>query len=514
MPETHPSPAPPAHTDAPRVAIVGGGTAGWMAAAALTRFAPGHRVTLVESETIGTVGVGEATIPQIRLFNAGLGIEEADFLAATKASFKLGIEFDGWHREGEAYMHAFGLLGRAQGPLPFQQLWAKAQADGFARPLKHYSLNAIAAYGGRMRTGLPEMPYAYHFDAGLYAALLRSRAEAAGAVRVEGLIERVDADVSSETVQALVLENGQRIEADWFIDCSGFRGLLIEGALQSGWDDWSHWLPCDRAWAVPCANGGEFTPYTRASARAAGWQWRIPLQHRIGNGHVYSSAHVSDDEAADTLLAHLDGKADGDPRPLRFTTGMRKRQWVGNCVALGLAAGFLEPLESTSIHLVQSGLSRLLSMLPGKTVRPALRDAFNAQAVFEWSRVRDFLILHYHANERRGEPFWDDMRAMALPDTLEAKLDQWRAGAFIHREHEDLFTEPGWMQVLVGQGFLPEGRNAIADSVTRESLVQLFEAHERAAIRAANAMPTHAECVAETVRAAAPAATAKHKEAV
>ena len=492
----------------PRVVIVGGGTAGWMAAAALTRFAPAHHVTLVESEAIGTVGVGEATIPQIRLFNAGLGIEETDFLSGTKASFKLGIEFAGWHHEGEAYMHAFGLLGRAHGPLPFHQLWARAQGEGFARPLRHYSLNAIAAYGGRMRTGLPEMPYAYHFDAALYADVLRGRAEAAGATRLEGRIERVEADLSNERIEAVVLADGRRIEGDWFVDCSGFRALLIEGALQAGYDDWTHWLPCDRAWAVPCANGGEFTPYTRATARAAGWQWRIPLQHRIGNGHVYSSAHVSEDEAADTLLANLDGKADGDPRPLRFTTGMRKRQWVGNCVAVGLAAGFLEPLESTSIHLVQSALSRLLAMLPGKTVAPALRDAFNAQAEFEWTRVRDFIILHYHANARDGE-FWADMRAMELPDTLTAKLEQWRAGAYIHREHEELFTEPGWMQVLVGQGVLPEGHNGVADTLDRGSLIDLFETHERAAIRAANAMPTHAECVARTLRAAASPAILK-----
>ena len=483
-----------------------------MAAAALTCFAPGHLVTLVESEAIGTVGVGEATIPQIRLFNAGLGIEEADFLAATKASFKLGIEFDGWHREGDAYMHAFGLLGRAHGPLPFAQLWAKAHSDGFARPLRHYSLNAVAAYGGRMRIGLPDMPYAYHFDAGLYAALLRERAEEAGAVRIEGKIATVESAPAAERIDAVTLEDGRRIEGDWFIDCSGFRALLIEGALQAGHEDWSHWLPCDRAWAVPCANGGEFTPFTRATARKAGWQWRIPLQHRIGNGLVYSSARWADQDAADTLLAQLDGAAQGEPRPLRFTTGVRKRQWVGNCVALGLAAGFREPLESTSIHLIQSALSRLLAMLPGRTISPALRDAFNRQAAFEWTRVRDFLILHYHANQRDGD-FWADLRALTLPDTLEHKLAEWRAGAYIHREHEELFTEPGWMQVLVGQGILPEGHNAIADTLDKSTLITLFEGHERAAIRAANAMPDHAECVAQTLRAAASAAAMPFKEA-
>ena len=473
-----------------------------MAAAALTRFAPNFSVILVESETIGTVGVGEATIPQIRLFNAGLGIDEGEFLRETKATFKLGIAFDGWLREGESYMHAFGLIGRAHGPLPFHQIWARARSEGFARPTRNYSLNEIAARALRMQAGRQDMPYAYHFDAGLYAAFLRRYAETRGARRVEGIVAAVDRDGESGDIAAVKLQSGERIEGDFFIDCSGFRALLIEGALEAGFEDWSHLLPCDRAMAVPCANGGDFTPYTRSIARSAGWQWRIPLQHRIGNGLVYSSAHMGDDEAAALLLANLDGAPDGDPRPIRFTTGMRKRQWQGNCLALGLAAGFMEPLESTSIHLVQSALSRFLAMLPAGPADPAIRDEFNRQAAFEWTRIRDFLMLHYWANAREGEPFWDAMRALDLPETLRGKIEQWKASAFIHREHEELFTEPGWFQVFAGQGIEPAGYNPIADTLTREQIIALFENHERGAISAVNAMPMHADAVAGMLGAA------------
>ena len=403
-----------------RYVIAGGGTAGWMAAAALARFAPpGTSITLVESDAIGTVGVGEATIPQIHLFNGALGLDEAEFVRETKGSFKLGIEFDGWRRQGESYMHAFGNIGRGVGLLPFQHYWLRAAKLGIAKPLIRYSLNELAARTMRMQRGRrtpqsPEMPYAYHFDAGLYAAYLRRFSEARGVVRKEGMIAQVEQHGDTDTIAALALDGGERVEGDFFVDCTGFRGLLIEQALGAGFDDWTHYLPCDRAMAVPCANGGDFTPYTRSSARKAGWQWRIPLQHRIGNGMVYSSAHLSDDEAAETLLSHLDGEPLGDPRPIRFTTGKRRRHWQGNCLALGLAAGFMEPLESTSIHLIQSAISRFLSVLPAGRPDPAIVDWFNDQADFEWTRIRDFLVLHYTANEREGEPFWDAVRPQCL----------------------------------------------------------------------------------------------------
>lgn len=488
-----------------KIVIAGGGTAGWMAASLLARFSPAHfEIELVESETIGTVGVGEATIPQIRHFNQALGIDEAEFLRETKGSFKLGIAFDGWMGDGHSYMHAFGQVGRGAGLLPFHQHWLRANKLGHARPLAHYSLNEIAARALRMPApGGPELPYAYHFDAGLYAAFLRRFAEARGVTRTEGLIESVERNGETGDIAALTLDGDRRIEGDFFIDCTGFRGLLIEGAMEAGFDDWSHLLPCDRAVAVPCSGGGDFTPYTRSIAREAGWQWRIPLQHRIGNGYVFSSAHISEDEAAETLLANLDGEAGGTPRVLKFTTGKRHRQWVGNCVALGLAAGFMEPLESTSIHLVQSALARVLQLLPAGRPDPALVDHFNAQADFEWTRIRDFLVLHYWANGREGQPFWDAMRALDLPDTLSAKIEQWRAGGHIHREHEELFTEVAWFQVLAGQGVEAESYNPLADAMPENELVGLLASTEEQMVRAANAMPQHVEVLGKLVSQAA-----------
>jgi tryptophan 7-halogenase len=491
--------------------IVGGGTAGWMAAAALARFAPHLSISLVESETIGTVGVGEATIPQIHLFNSALGIDEAEFVNETRATFKLGIEFAGWTREGASYMHAFGAIGRPAGLMPFHQLWLRAQAEGFAKPLQRYSLNELAARTMRMRIGrrapaAPEMPYAYHFDAGLYAQYLRRFAERHAVVRHEGIVSRVEQDGETGTIAAVHLDGERRLAGDFFIDCTGFRGVLIEGALAAGYDDWSRWLPCDRALAVPCESGGDFTPYTRSTARRGGWQWRIPLQHRIGNGMVYASAHWSDDAAAEALLANLDGKPLADPKPLRFVTGKRRRQWDRNCLAIGLAAGFMEPLESTSIHLIQSAISRFLAVLPARVPDPAIIDWFNNQADFEWSRVRDFLVLHYWANDRRGEPLWDACRAMALPDTLAAKLDQWRAAGHLHREHEELFTESGWFQVLAGQGVPARAYNPLADALPSAELRRLLDENEMGLIAEVQQMPRHIEVVqslVETTRGAA-----------
>ncbi|RJY08123.1 tryptophan halogenase family protein [Aurantiacibacter aquimixticola] len=487
-----------------RYVIAGGGTAGWMSAAALARFAPpGTSITLVESDAIGTVGVGEATIPQIHLFNRALGLDEGDFLRATKGSFKLGIEFDGWLREGEAYMHAFGSVGRGHGLMPFHQYWLRAQALGIAKPTAAYALNEQAARAIRMHRGPtqngPPMPYAFHFDAGLYADFLRAFAEGRGVRRVEGKIANVAQHGESGDIAALELDGGERIEGDFFIDCTGFRGLLIEGALAAGFDDWSEYLPCDRAVAVPCENGGEFTPYTRATARAAGWQWRIPLQHRIGNGLVYCSRFMEDDAASEMLLANLDGKPLGDPRPIRFTTGTRRAHWKGNCLAVGLSAGFMEPMESTSIHLIQSAISRFLSVLPNGRGGAATRDWFNAQSRFEWERIRDFLVLHYTANAREGQPFWDHMRAIELPDTLQAKIEAWRANGHIHREHEELFTEVAWFQVFAGQGVEAQGRNPIADALPEPQLRQLLEQTETAIAAEVRPMAHHIDVIKSTI---------------
>lgn len=483
--------------------IVGGGTAGWMAAAALARLTS-RKVTLIESDAIGTVGVGEATIPQIRLFNRALGIDEAEFLRETKASFKLAIEFVGWGAPtadgSDGYMHAFGNIGRGAGLLPFHHYWLRAQAEGIGGPLSTYSLNERAARAHKMQIGqaapgrpAPDMPWAYHFDASLYAAYLRRISEQHGATRIEGRVSSVERDAPTGAIAAVVLDDGQRISGDFFIDCSGFRALLIGQELASGFEDWSHWLPCDRAVAVPCSTHGDFTPYTRATAREAGWQWRIPLQHRIGNGHVYCSAFMSDEAAEATLLANLDGKPLADPNRLRFTTGMRRHQWVDNCLALGLAAGFMEPLESTSIHLIQSSIARFLSMLPGKDPAPALIAEFNRQASFEWTRIRDFLILHYAANARVGEAFWDRCRDMDLPDTLTAKIEQFRAGGFIHREHEELFTAEGWLQVFVGQNVMPDAYHPLADDMPPEDLAKMLGEIERGIDQTIGAMSGHAE---------------------
>ncbi len=461
-----------------RILIVGGGTAGWMTAAALSRFlGPSWTIGLIESDEIGTVGVGEATIPMIQNFNNALGIDEAEFLRETSGTYKLGIEFVGWGGPESRYVHGFGLVGRGLGLLPFQHYWLRAHKAGKARPLGDYVYNTVASHAHRFAhikrapdSPLPPMPYAFHFDAGLYAAYLRRYAEARGVVRREGRIASVHRDGGSGDVAAVELEGGDRIEADLFVDCSGFRGLLIEGALETGYEDWSHWLPCDRALAVPCAGVDPILPYTRSTARKAGWQWRIPLQHRIGNGHVYCSAHISDDEAAAILLANLDGEAQADPRPIKFVTGKRKKFWNHNVVAVGLASGFMEPLESTSIHLIQTAISRLLDFLPNGGIADADRDAFNRFAAFEFERIRDFIILHYHVNQRVGEPFWDACRSMAIPDSLREKLEVFGATGRVIRAHDELFDVPGWVQVMIGQGLIPEHWHPLADELSDEQL--------------------------------------------
>ena len=485
------------------IVIAGGGTAGWMTAAALGRFLEsGYRIRLVESDEIGTVGVGEATIPQFRLFNQALGLDEDALLRVTGGTFKLGIEFVDWLRPGHRYMHAFGDVGRDVGLIAFQHYWLRARREGIAKPLDAYSLNEIAARGGRMRRGepvtaptIPAMPYAFHFDAGLYAAYLRRFAGLRGVERTEGRIVAVDRHDESGDVAAIRLESGETIAGDVFIDCTGFRGLLIEETLGAGYEDWSRWLPCDRALAMPSANVGPPDLYTRSTAHKAGWRWRIPLQHRTGNGLVYSGAHLSDDEAATMLVAGVEGEPLAEPRLVRFTTGRRREAWRRNVVAIGLSSGFLEPLESTSIHMIQSAISRLLKLLPGRRIADADRREYNRQTDFEIERIRDVLILHYWANER-DEPFWRACRAMALPDTLQAKIELWRANGHIVREHEELFTEVGWLQVLAGQEVATAGHHPLADQIPTEDLAEFLETIELLYRREANALPTHQAFIA------------------
>lgn len=493
-----------------RIVVVGGGSAGWIAAAVMARFLPPERyaVTLVESDAIGIVGVGESTIPQIQLLNAALGIDEFAFMRATKATYKLGIEFVGWGAPDTRYIHAFGPTGRQIAQTPFQHFWLRGRRFGETAPLDAYSLNASAAYAGRFQraSGNPaqapsELAHAFQFDAALYASMLSSFAQSKGVTRVEGMITTVHQDSESGDVTGVSLEDGRSIEGDLFIDCSGFRGLLIEQALATGYESWTRWLPCDRALALPSVSAPKLTPYTRATTQPAGWQWRIPLQHRVGNGHVYCSAQMSDDEAADRLHAQLDGAPIGEPRQIRFNTGRRKAFWRNNVVAIGLAAGFIEPLESTSIHLVQSAAERLLKYLPNGPIQPADVAAFNAQTIFEWERVRDFIILHYHVNAR-PEPFWRECATMSVPDSLTEKLELFRASGRINRFNEELFAEVGWLQVMVGQGIIPESYSPFADNHSEAEVAELLQLMRRTVTSQVAAMPTHEAFIERNCKAA------------
>lgn len=503
------------HNRISNITVVGGGSAGWMAAAALaTYLGKQASIRLVESEEIGIVGVGEASVPHIRRFNTQmLGIDEAEFVRRTQGTVKLGIEFQDWSRIGDRYTHGFGVIGRSMGPLPFHQLWLKLHLSGRAADIGAYSPQTIMASQGRFARGdgnapanspLADIAYAYHFDAGLYARYLRELAERRGVQRIEGKIVGVNQRAEDGFIESLRLENGQLVEGELFIDCSGFRGLLIEQTLKTGYVDWTHWLPCDRAMAVPSESVAPVTPYTRSTARKAGWQWRIPLQHRVGNGYVYSSRHLSDDEAATTLLANLDGKALADPRPLRFTTGMRRKFWNRNVVALGLASGFLEPLESTSIYLAQSGIERLLALFPGRDFNPLLAERFNRESAFEYERVRDFLVLHYHATERDDSPFWAHCRTMSIPDSLRETVDLFRSDGRYFRNGEDFFALPSWVQVMLGQRILPQGYHPIVDDMPEDVLVNHVEGMRRSLADAVATMPTHQDWISRYWKAAAP----------
>ena len=486
------------------VVIVGGGSAGWLTAALLARaLGPALEIRLIESAEIGTVGVGEATIPQILHINAFLGIDEDDMLQRIHGTYKLGVQLNNWGRLGDSYIHAFGDVGLPLGLLPFHHYWLRSRQRAGAAPLWAYSLNAAAAAANRFGRPdkMPDSPiggirYAYQFDAALYARYLRERIPDGAVKRTEGRVVAVNLRAADGFIESLKLEGGESVAGDFFIDCSGFRGLLIEGALQTGYENWQHWLPCDRALAVPSARSAPMRPYTQATAHGAGWQWRIALQHRTGNGHVYCSRCISDDEAAAQLLANLDGEALDEPRPLRFVTGMRRLAWNRNCLALGLSAGFMEPLESTSIHLIQSGIARFLGMFPDRHCDPVLVDAYNRQTRFEYERVRDFLILHYKATERDDTPFWRQCGAMQVPPALTQRIDLFRRTGLIFREAEELFAETGWLQVMLGQRIEPAHYHPLADDL-EESKLQAFLADIRTLVaRAAARLPLHDDFVA------------------
>lgn len=471
MPDTsHPGPA------VRRVVIAGGGTAGWMVAAGLSR-ALGKLldIVLVESDEIPTVGVGEATIPTLVTFHRALGLDEREFMAATQATFKLGIRFADWKTRGEEYVHSFGTTGKDHWSAGFQHFWHRGRARGLAGDYGDYCLELRAALKDRF-AHLPDngLNYAFHMDAGLYARYLRRFSEAHGVRRIEGRIAEVQADRASAHIEALVLASGERIDGDLFIDCTGFRGLLIEQALGVGYEDWSHWLLCDSAIAVQTTPVGPAVPYTRSTAREAGWQWRIPLQHRVGNGIVYSSRHVDDARARDTLLEHLEGERLTEPRTIRFRPGQRLRTWHGNCVAIGLASGFLEPLESTSIHLIQRGIVRLLQMFPAGGIAQTDVDEYNRQSREEIESIRDFVILHYKVTDRDDTPFWRACREMDVPASLAHRIALFADSGRVFREGFELFAENSWVQVMLGQGLVPRSHHPTADLMDDAELARFL----------------------------------------
>ncbi len=504
-----------------RIVIVGGGTAGWMTAAAFAAvLRPEQRqIRLIESSEIGIVGVGEATLPHIRYFNRRIGIDEPELMAKTQATFKLGIEFVDWARVGDSYIHPFGAYGSKIAGVPFHHYWLRARGQGVDTSIEDYSLPIVASRHNRFAlpsedptSVMSTFGYAFQFDASLYALYLRGFAEARGVRRTDAKVVDVKLRSTDGWIESIQLDNGEAVDGELFIDCSGFRGLLIEQALKTGYDEWTRWLPCDRAMAVPCENSGPLTPYTRATAREAGWQWRIPLQHRMGNGYVYSSQFISDDEAAARLVERLDGPKLADPRPLRFTAGRRRKTWNRNCVAIGLAGGFLEPLESTSIYLIQIAITTLLDYLadgsgtdPAHPLDPRIVDAYNRWIEMEYDRVRDFLILHYHATERDDTPLWNYCRNMAVPDSLQHKMELFRRRARVVTYKDGLFLEPSWLAVYFGQRVMPSAWDPLADAMEPGEVMSQLQAVREQIQAAVVRMPTHEEFLQQYCPAMPPA---------
>jgi tryptophan halogenase len=461
-------------------------------------------ITLVESDEIGIVGVGEATIPQIGTFNRMLGLDENDFVRRTKGSFKLGIEFVDWTRLGHRYFHPFGCYGVDMEGVSFHAFWQRLQQAGVAADVADYSLMASAAKQNKFlrpfdagNSPLSKIAYAFHFDAGLYSLFLRNLAEGNGVIRREGKIVEVNQRAEDGFIESVKLEDGGVVGGELFIDCSGFRGLLIAQTLGVNFVDWSAWLPCDRAIVAPCAGVEEITPYTRSTARVAGWQWRIPLQHRIGNGYVHCSEFVSEDEATATLLGNLDGEALAEPRTIRFTTGHRERYWHKNCVAIGLSSGFMEPLESTSIWMIQTGIARLLSNFPDRSFTQANIDRYNRVIIEETEYIRDFLILHYHANERNDTAFWDYCRNMRIPARLEEKMRIYKHNGRTFRENDELFNDTSWFAVMTGQCGAPDNYDPVADLLTFDETRRRLEQVRTATANSADYMPGHREFIDE-----------------
>lgn len=481
-----------------RIVIAGGGTAGWMTAAALScTLGDVVDLTLVESDAIGTIGVGESTIPPMVLFNRLLGINEAEFMRATQATFKLGINFENWKDIGESYFHSFGGTGKDHWSAGFQHFWLRGLNCGHKQSYDDYCLELKAAMAGKF-AHLPDerMNYAYQLDSSLYAAFLRKRAESDGAKRIEGKIIEVELGSEDGHIAALKLDGDRRIEGDLFIDCTGFRALLIEGTLHAGFDDWTHYLPCDSAIALQTASVRPPVPYTRAMAHDAGWQWRIPLQHRQGNGIVYCSRYLSKDAAIERLLGNIEGEVLTEPNVIRYTTGVRRKQWHRNCVAVGLSGGFMEPLESTSIHLIQRAVLRLIRMLPAGTISDRDIAEFNDQQFADMEQIRDFLVLHYKVTERRDSAFWRHCAALPIPDSLKQKIELFRETGRVFRKNEELFVENSWVQVLMGQGVMPKSYHLIANKLPPEELDKFLSMLRDSVARTVEGLPSHQDYVA------------------
>ncbi len=487
------------------IVIVGGGSAGWMTAAALSSLVESKDVsiTVIESDAIGTVGVGEATIPDMLVFNQMLGISEAEFMRATEATFKLGIEFVDWGHKGDRYIHPFGQHGVDMEGIDFHQYWLRLNRDGGTAPIEDYSLSAVAAVAGRFalpdpnpRSVFSHLRYAYHFDATLYARYLRRYAERRGVKRIEGVVKEVHRTAQGDGIAAVTMDSGAQVKGDFFFDCTGFRALLTGQTLDIDFVDWSAWLPCDSALAVPSAHVGPPPPYTRSTARPAGWQWRIPTQRRVGNGHIYSRSFMDDDEAERVLRKGVEGALLAEPRSIRFKAGHRRQFWRGNCIAIGLAAGFLEPLESTSLYLIQEGISRFISLFPNGDMPDILRVEYNRYMQKKFEQVRDFIVLHYVATNRDDTPFWRYCRTMSVPDSLRHKMELFRETGRIFRYDDELFARPSWVAVMLGQGIMPERCDPIVAALPARDVANSLQSMASAMKDAASRMPTHASFIA------------------
>jgi tryptophan halogenase len=480
-----------------KVVIAGGGTAGWMAAASLSKLIGKNLdISLIESDEIPTVGVGEATIPSLLILHQLLQIKEQEFVAAVHGTFKLGISFENWRDINENYIHSFGFTGKDCWAAGFQHFWLKGRQEGISQDFGQYCAELVAAKHNKFAV-LPNLAlnYAYHIDAGLYAGFLRRIADEHGVKRIEGKIVEVGTNEQTGYIEHVKLNSGQVIEGDLFIDCTGFRGLLIEQTLHTGYDDWSHWLPCDSAVAVQTKSVGLPIPYTRAIARDAGWQWRIPLQSRVGNGLVFCSRYLSDDEAIQTILDNVEGETITEPRVIKFRTGQRRKHWNKNCVAMGLASGFIEPLESTSIHLIQRAITRLMQMFPYAGIREPEVNEFNTQMDFEIQNIRDFIVLHYHVTKREDTRFWRHCKNMNIPETLQHRIDLFKQTGRVFKVPNELFGENSWIQVMLGQGLMPEQYHPIVDEMTDAELRQFLHGAETSVKKLVSKLPQHQEFI-------------------